>query len=523
MDLQSQSTTSKLIIYPDIALPPPSNGNPAVPDPEKHKAALISPQGTGVTVGRQLVSGLSLSTLLQPSKKPPNKVLPPPIPYSWIWRCCMCGASYRLACTRRCLECSHEFCTSTDSGSMQPMRGDRTAKRRRRRGGPCKAEFDYAGWGIWGAWRRSYGVHNAKHEEDVEPRKRRKMTDMASSFEIDALAMYRPRQADSLRSSKWERVPDQKASEITRKKEALFLGGKHDCRVHCDFPSECHHSIYAAKLAEAERLALLARKMVEAAPEAKAGEKNMDPWLTGTTSCGVSAWAENPSPAADENMTGITKRVEVTVDVSPVYEPPSTVGSGTPADLAHTATEPGFTLEGDTLYDSDHTDIVMADVSSLTTTELEEALDDGEGDSENTSSPRTAVRHQGSPHKIAQLTGCSSLFALDHVSKGRSLTHRSQTQGAINSKITDSDNQRLDSLSQPLSTTTQDTWEGWWSSGGLSELEADSLHSSPTNSSSDPGMDLSISRSLLVGTNNTQSIFEYESDGDEEDVDNADR
>jgi hypothetical protein len=113
-----------------------------------------------------------------PASRPP----PPEAPYPWVWQCHACGAAYRLSCTRRCLNCGHHVCWSVTPSP---------APKRRRRGGPCKAEFDYQGWAAWGRWRRQEAGANGE--------------------------------------------------EKARNREARFASNEHDCFLYCDYPSECHY------------------------------------------------------------------------------------------------------------------------------------------------------------------------------------------------------------------------------------------------------------------------------------------
>lgn len=143
--------------------------------------------------------------------------------------------------------------------------------KKRKRGGPCKAEFDYIGWAEHGAWRRTVLLNsNNKH-----PRFRSQLagtSKLRSNHEEQANEPGREEDSDEgeretgllLESRRW--VP---ASSLTRawgdeyraldrgighlmdrfaeKKEALFVRRQHNCWLHCDFPSECHHAIYKAQ------------------------------------------------------------------------------------------------------------------------------------------------------------------------------------------------------------------------------------------------------------------------------------
>ncbi|KAK1761551.1 hypothetical protein QBC47DRAFT_336060 [Echria macrotheca] len=166
-----------------------------------------------------------------PSTPPPGtlKLPAPPAPYPWIWRCHACRNIYRLSCTRRCLECNHTFCviSSSSSTSIPPEEESSSTsssrRKRKERGGPCEAEFDYAGWAAWGSYRRR------THEPAGE----------------DAFAMWAPR-TEGEGEGGWMKVDAQEGEMVRRRKERLFVSRGHDCWVHCDYPSECRHSMYAA-------------------------------------------------------------------------------------------------------------------------------------------------------------------------------------------------------------------------------------------------------------------------------------
>ncbi|RYP61747.1 hypothetical protein DL771_010018 [Monosporascus sp. 5C6A] len=108
----------------------------------------------------------------------PTPPPPPPKPRPWVWQCHGCLTIWRLASTRRCLVCSHEYCTTT----TRPTGRGRGKKRRRGNGAYCRAEYDYQGWEEWGAWRR--------------------------------------------------KVLGREAAQRSR---------EHDCWLDCDYPSQCHH------------------------------------------------------------------------------------------------------------------------------------------------------------------------------------------------------------------------------------------------------------------------------------------
>ncbi|RYO82557.1 hypothetical protein DL766_002913 [Monosporascus sp. MC13-8B] len=116
----------------------------------------------------------------------PTPPLPPPTPRPWIWQCHGCLTIWRLASTRRCLVCSHKYCTTTTQ-----LTGRGRGKKRRRGNGAlyCRAEFDYQGWDEWGAWRREVLGREA----------------------------------------------------VQRSCNRAFLDREHDCWLDCDYPSQCHH------------------------------------------------------------------------------------------------------------------------------------------------------------------------------------------------------------------------------------------------------------------------------------------
>ncbi|KAK2610046.1 hypothetical protein N8I77_003505 [Diaporthe amygdali] len=171
----------------------------------------------------------------------PKSPLPPAVPCPWLWRCHSCYTIYRLAVTRRCLDCDHTFCLGE---AIAPATMGR--KRKRNRGGPCKAEFDYTGWKIRGAWRRTVllnGAASASHDDAREDWG----DEHAAAAEDDG----------------------EELAGFEAKRDALFLRRRHDCWVHCDFPSECHHALFRAQqegrpiLREAEALDAALREAEE--------------------------------------------------------------------------------------------------------------------------------------------------------------------------------------------------------------------------------------------------------------------
>jgi len=138
----SNSTLPHLQVLLDNtrALPAPTPPNSASTSSESPGSAIetpIPPKSSKRTVD------LPLSPVSLPDRTSPI-VKPPPTPRPWLWQCHRCYAEYRVACTRRCLECGHEFCTAASVKSSNR--------------GPCRSLFDFAGWEAWGSFRRTVQV-----------------------------------------------------------------------------------------------------------------------------------------------------------------------------------------------------------------------------------------------------------------------------------------------------------------------------------------------------------------------------
>ncbi|KAK0651072.1 hypothetical protein B0T16DRAFT_300785, partial [Cercophora newfieldiana] len=150
---------------------------------------------------------------------------PPAEPYPWLWRCHTCHTTYRIACTRRCLRCSHVFCT-----------GPPVSRKSR---GPCKSEFDYSGWAAWGSYRRSLpslGDIDMDTDTDIST------LEQKEAIRGDTYATWEP----TARPAHWRKIPKKEEMEVSYRKEAMYMRREHDCWKHCDFPSECRHAVYAA-------------------------------------------------------------------------------------------------------------------------------------------------------------------------------------------------------------------------------------------------------------------------------------
>lgn len=187
---------------------------------------------------------------------------PPPRPPAieaspWLWRCHSCHIVYRLATTRRCLECDHEFCLGQQPSSNNcSSSGGVNKSRKRKRGGSCKSEFDYTSWAARGAWRRTILLNNTEkneeeEEEDLEggmlSHKRRWIapSELTTTWGDEHNAKKKSQNrsySSSTRRHYQERDEEESGEEkFQDKKDALFVRKRHDCWIHCDYPSECHH------------------------------------------------------------------------------------------------------------------------------------------------------------------------------------------------------------------------------------------------------------------------------------------
>lgn len=128
---------------------------------------------------------------------------PPPEPIAWMWQCHQCSRIYQLTTTNRCLEDGHRFC----AGTTIIKRNRRNNHKKVLKHKACASEFDYAGWRVYGAWRR---------EMNVQP-------DGA-----DDVAMLDANDAAA---------PNDGLTDSTI--DAHAKGQVRDCWMNCDFPSEC--------------------------------------------------------------------------------------------------------------------------------------------------------------------------------------------------------------------------------------------------------------------------------------------
>ncbi|KAJ9160734.1 hypothetical protein NKR19_g2959 [Coniochaeta hoffmannii] len=200
----------------------------------------------------------------------------PLTPTPWRWQCHRCRTWYALSCTRRCLECSHTFCQeehptatalpTTTSPSSPRLRRQSLARRSRksRRSGPCDSEFDFEGWAALGSWRRMAvtsaalrrrgRAHGDARRQKKDDHRGQGRGDERSRTESEREAYMTWKLATTTGGSKeaWSPLPQEDQADVLRRKEKLYARGGHDCSLHCDWPNECGHAIYAAKEREAQ-------------------------------------------------------------------------------------------------------------------------------------------------------------------------------------------------------------------------------------------------------------------------------
>lgn len=126
-------------------------------------------------------------------------------PTTWSWKCHKCNRSYPMACTQRCLLCSHTICfPSTDT--KQDSRSS------------CRIVFDLP------CWRDIY-------------KRRRELIQQNSSNEEQQMAVA-------------DEAPEQH-TEVSARDEyrvqpewlVKMANGTHNCFTDCEFPSECFFKI----------------------------------------------------------------------------------------------------------------------------------------------------------------------------------------------------------------------------------------------------------------------------------------
>lgn len=178
--------------------------------------------------------------------------LPPPLsPQRWKWRCHNCGAKYRIATTRRCLACSHYFCTTLTSPVVKPNPNSKRPKQlqKRRCNRTCASTFDYSGWARYNSWRR-LALSSPSSSTSCTPAKL--AAESYVTFQPTPLSFFSPASDDDEDGAEMEKVqwPPIKTSShrqrVVLAKERLYVNKKHDCFLHCDYRSECRHMIFEA-------------------------------------------------------------------------------------------------------------------------------------------------------------------------------------------------------------------------------------------------------------------------------------
>ncbi|KAB5513265.1 hypothetical protein GE09DRAFT_1232050 [Coniochaeta sp. 2T2.1] len=239
---------------------------------------------------------------------------PPPSPSPWRWQCHRCRIWYTLSCTRRCLSCSHVFCQETLNGHHRHHNNNTTVlpssprlrrqsqirarRRTKKKGGPCTSKFDFDGWAAWGSWRRMTLLRrrstNTAHDfpkSHVQPllNRREYITTTSSKssrkkeMEAAAYMTWKPKEVHNMHGTKlpkrhWAPRYLDSQSAALRGKEEMYLFAEHDCSLHCDYPNECGHTVYAAAERERERI-----RMGVEGEEKKEEEEDevLMPWSTG--------------------------------------------------------------------------------------------------------------------------------------------------------------------------------------------------------------------------------------------------
>lgn len=412
--------------------------------------------------------------------------------------------------TRRCLDCDHTFClgepTTTTSSTTAPK-----GSKKRKRGGPCKAEFDYKGWRAWGSWRRTKLLNN-NGDNGIDNQK----TGWGDEYEAANAG------------------PDSEMTRFEEKREHLFLRKRHNCFLHCDFPSECHHALFRAQQ-EGRPILREALALDAAAAAAAAGKKNkkftkritVAEYKQRRRGTGTTRFVEDLLPRVDEEEADEEEEDNSVSPCSPTSpgDPPGDLmrevqvspieregeqGSGndddggevpplsprrrsllvatdTPADFAATAAP--FSFDDENTYGDDE-------------------LEGGDDEEEK--------RRTKSRRKIAQLTGCEGLesfgpFRFDtssglsptspesEVGGGNHQHHRNlatlDLQAAYSEQAWFSNSSNIDKRSEPLSPKSPERMGKRDRMLALLGRRGPPSPSSPTRSSSSPGgFDMPASR-----------------------------
>ncbi|KAB5582227.1 hypothetical protein GE09DRAFT_1074161 [Coniochaeta sp. 2T2.1] len=243
---------------------------------------------------------------------------PPPSPSPWRWQCHRCRIWYTLSCTRRCLSCSHVFCQETLNGHNQrhnnnsnttdlppsPSSSPRLRRqsqirarcKSKKKGGPCTSKYDFDGWAAWGSWRRmtllrrrSTTTHNSPKSYVTPLLNRREYITTTSrpsrkrEMEPGAYMTWKLKEVSNMhdntklpKQQRWAPRCLDSQTQVLRRKEEMYLFAEHDCSLHCDYPNECGHTVYAAGERERERI----REGLKEEEEVE-DEEVLMPWSTG--------------------------------------------------------------------------------------------------------------------------------------------------------------------------------------------------------------------------------------------------
>ncbi|KAM7213212.1 hypothetical protein V8F06_011377 [Rhypophila decipiens] len=267
------------------SFPAPTPPNSASTNPSESPDSAISKTETAKSPKRVVTLSSSPSAILStgtsdhkpatragfksPSPSPLDLIKPPPTPRPWLWQCHRCYTEYRVACTRRCFECGHEFCTAVNNSSKR---------------GPCRSQFDFAAWEAWGSFRRTLGqlgrsggfnldVPNTDkgtgnkrgkkvgvYQDDQGPEQEKKTVGTAgdgkSTFAAwtpatETIHDLRRGWVSSIvhtegKNMPWQAVTAEEREAIMKKKEKMYVRREYNCWTDCDAPSECRLAVYTA-------------------------------------------------------------------------------------------------------------------------------------------------------------------------------------------------------------------------------------------------------------------------------------
>ncbi|CAP67519.1 uncharacterized protein PODANS_6_11730, partial [Podospora anserina S mat+] len=170
----------------------------------------------------------------------------------WKWRCHNCGAKYRIATTRRCLACSHYFCTTLISPVIKPNPNSKRPKQLQKRRGnrTCASTFDYSGWARYNSWRR---LALSSPSSSTSCTTAKLAAESHVTFQPTPLSFFSPASDDDdedgaeMEKVQWSPIKTSSHRQrVVLAKERLYVNKKHNCFLHCDYPSECRHMIFEA-------------------------------------------------------------------------------------------------------------------------------------------------------------------------------------------------------------------------------------------------------------------------------------